>query len=74
MFDAKQVFSVLGGTSFLSCASIGGLFGYWYYNMKLRSTPATFYVKTMLTFSRIALGATVGGWAGYMKFGDRQRL
>ena len=28
----------------------------------------------MLSFSRIFLGAVVGGWAGYLKFGDRQRL
>jgi len=28
----------------------------------------------MLTWSRVLLGAAIGGWAGYMRFGDRQRL
>jgi hypothetical protein len=34
----------------------------------------SFYANLFLTFSRVALGAVVGGWIGYMKFGDRQRL
>jgi hypothetical protein len=28
----------------------------------------------MLSFSRIFLGAAIGGWVGYLRFGDRQRL
>jgi hypothetical protein len=28
----------------------------------------------MVSFSRILLGSAIGGWVGYMKFGDRQRL
>lgn len=66
--------SILGGTSWIVSASAGGLFGYWYYNQKLRGSPATFYAKIFLGFARVTLGAGVGGWVGYMKFGDRQRL
>jgi hypothetical protein len=36
--------------------------------------PATFYTSILLTWSRVLLGGAIGGWVGYMKFGDRQRL
>ena len=52
----------------------GGLFGYWYYAQKVRHTPSTFYAHILLSFSRILLGSVIGGWIGYMRFGDRQRL
>lgn len=73
-FNLGTTYQILGGFSWLASATAGGLFGYWYYNQKLRSQPATFYVKILLSFSRVALGVAVGGWIGYMKFGDRQRL
>lgn len=73
-FDAPKAFEVVGGISWLTCTAVGGLFGYWYYNQKIRFNPSTFYMNIMLSFSRIALGAAIGGWVGYMKFGDRQRL
>ncbi len=72
--DLGSAFTILGGASWLASATAGGLFGYWYYMQKLRHSPATFYPKIMLTFSRVVLGTAVGGWVGYMKFGDRQRL
>lgn len=74
LFDACNGYQILGGNSFLACEVLGGLFGYWYYAQKARHTPATFYANIFLSVSRIALGAAVGGWIGYMKFGDRQRL
>lgn len=74
LFDLGQAYQILGGASWLASATAGGLFGYWYYSQKLRSQPATFYTKILLSFSRIALGVFVGGWIGYMKFGDRQKL
>lgn len=74
LFDVGQAYSILGGASWLASTATGGLFGYWYYSQKLRHTPATFYTRILLTFSRVALGSLVGGWVGYMKFGDRQRL
>ena len=73
-FDPSSIFQILGGTSWAASAVAGGFFGFWYFNQKKRHTPATFYTSIALTFSRIALGTFVGGWFGYTKFGDRQRL
>ena len=72
--DPVSVFQILGGTSWALSAGAGAFFGFWYYNQKRRSTPATFYSGILLAFSRVALGAALGGWFGYSKFGDRQRL
>mgnify|MGYP001806577723 CR=1 FL=1 len=73
-FDAPQVYSILGGLPWALSTAAGGFLGYWYYSAKRRSTPATFYSGIFLTFSRVALGGLLGGWFGYSKFGDRQRL
>lgn len=73
-YDACKTYSILGGSNFLASSIAGGLFGYLYYAQKVKHTPATFYAHILLSFSRIALGAVVGGWIGYMRFGDRQRL
>jgi hypothetical protein len=69
--NVGAAYEILGGVSWLVSAGAGGLFGYWYFNQKLKHTPATFYAKIMLSFSRIFLGTVFGGWVGYMKFGDR---
>lgn len=74
MFDLGAGLQILGGASWLASAGVGGFFGYWYYGQKLKHNPATFYVRIILGFSRIFLGATIGGTVGYLKFGDRQKL
>lgn len=74
IFDLNAGYEILGGVKFASSAALGGFFGYWYYSKKFRHQPATYYASLLLAFSRIALGVAVGGWVGYMKFGDRQRL
>lgn len=74
LFDVPKVYETIGGHSTLACEAIGGLFGYWYYSQKIKHTPATFYAHIILAFSRVALGAAIGGWVGYMRFGDRQKL
>jgi len=74
IFDVSKGLNILGGASWLLSTAAGGLFGYWYFTMKLKHNPTTFYTGILLTASRVALGATVGGAIGYMKFGDRQRI
>lgn len=69
--DLNSGYQILGGHSWAATTGFGGLFGYWYYLQKLKHSPATFYTRILLTFSRVALGTAVGGWIGYMKFGDR---
>jgi hypothetical protein len=72
--DVGTGYQILGGTSWLVSTLGGAGFGYWYYAQKVRLNPSTFYANIILSFSRMVLGAAVGGWVGYMKFGDRQRL
>ena len=70
----SEGYQLLGGASWLGCTAAGAGFGYWYYAQRTRLNPSTFYAGIFLAFSRAFLGAAVGGWAGYLKFGDRQRL
>lgn len=72
--DLGTGFQILGGGSWLACTTVGALFGHQYYKLKLRHNPATFYASILVSFSRLFLGAVVGGSVGYMKFADRQRL
>lgn len=73
-FNPKNAFEILGGVPWAASTAIGATFGYWYYSQKSRSLPPTFYPRILLTFTRIVLGSFVGGYFGYTKFGDRQRL
>jgi len=73
-FDLGQSLQIAGGAGFEVCTLAGAGFGWWYYAQRARLNPATFYAGIALSFSRIILGAAIGGWVGYLKFGDRQRL
>lgn len=70
-FSPHSWWTVLGGANWAASATAGSLFGYWYYNQKLAIHPATYYVKNMIRFSRMSLGFAVGGFIGYLRFGDR---
>jgi hypothetical protein len=72
--DVETDFKIIGGLPWLASTLAGATFGYWYYAQKVRLNPATFYTSILLTASRMVLGATIGAWVGFMKFGDRQRL
>ena len=74
VYDPSNILNTLGGVKFEATALAGGFFGYWYYQQKLRSQPATFYARIMHSTSRIFLGLVVGSVIAYLKFGDRQRL
>lgn len=73
-FDFGKSLEIAGGLGFEASVLTGAGFGWWYYAQRTRLNPATFYTGIALAFSRIFLGAVVGGWVGYLKFGDRQRL
>lgn len=73
-FDLTQALQIAGGAGFEASVFAGAGFGWWYYSQKARLNPASFYANIALSFSRIFLGAVIGGWVGYLKFGDRQRL
>ena len=72
--DVSTLFNILGGSAFELSTFTGAAFGYWYYAQKVRLNPTNFYTSILLTWSRVLLGGAIGGWVGYMKFGDRQRL
>jgi hypothetical protein len=74
LFDFGSGLEIAGGSGFLASVGAGAGFGWWYYAQRTRLNPATFYAHIALSFSRIFLGAVVGGTVGYLKFGDRQRL
>ena len=72
--DLNTGLEILGGNGFLASAFAGASFGWWYFGTKARLNPVSFYANIMLSFSRVFLGAVVGGSIGYLRFGDRQRL
>ncbi len=74
IFDACKLWTIVGGWNTLACEFVGGAFGYWYYAQRTRLNPATFYTGIALSFSRMFLGAAIGGAVGFLKFGDRQRV
>lgn len=67
-------YEVLGGIKGTLCAVGGAALSWQYYQLRLARTPAHFYQSIWISGWRIMLGLTVGGWVGFMKFGDRQRM
>ena len=74
LYNLGEGYKILGGAGWSASTLAGAAFGYWYYAQRTRVNPATFYTGIALSFSRVFLGAAVGGSLGYLKFGDRQRL
>lgn len=74
IFDLGKDYQLLGGHSWLASTLVGAAFGNWYFATKARLNPVSFYANIALSFSRLFLGAVIGGWVGYLRFGDRQRL
>jgi hypothetical protein len=71
VYNPVNIYNILGGYKWAASASIGGLAGWWYFAQKLRHNPLDFYTRILLRSSRIGLGAVIGGFIGYLKFGER---
>ena len=70
--DMPKIYEILGGHEWLGSTVFGGILGWFYYSRK--PNQGTFYMRLNRLYTRIILGAFIGAWIGYMKFGDRQRL
>lgn len=67
-------YEILGGHSTAFCAGFGAFIAKTYFNFQTRYNPPTFYRGIVMSWGRIFFGAAIGGWLGYLRFGDRQRL
>ena len=64
----------LGGAGFLFSSAGGAMLAVSYFNQQNKNVPKSYYQKIYHVWGRIIFGAALGGWIGYMRFGDRQRL
>ncbi|CAI2375946.1 unnamed protein product [Moneuplotes crassus] len=73
--DTSKSIQVLGGAGFLFSAFAGAGISLTYYKFnQATSVPATFYQNVFKTWGRLLFGLAIGGYVGYLRFGDRQRL
>ena len=73
-YDVPKAVEVLGGLPFLATAGLGAGISMTYYKFGQANIPATFYANVMKTWGRLLFGLAIGGYIGYLRFGDRQRL
>lgn len=73
-FSAANMHQILGGNAAFAYAAAGAAMAYGYYLNRAAHMPYNFYSHNMRGFSRIAFGGAIGLFAGYLQFGDRQRL
>lgn len=55
-------------------AGLGAVMSQGYYLNRAANMPYNFYTHNMRSFSRLSMGFTLGLAAGYLQFGDRQKL
>ena len=72
--NVSKAYEILGGNAWLATTITGAAFSSWYFSRKARLNPVSFYANIFLSFSRLFLGAVSGGFVGFLRFGDRQRL
>jgi hypothetical protein len=73
-YDVSNHFELAGGAKTAAFALLGGWIALSYFMGGQKTRPYNFYVKTHQGFGRFLFGAGLGGAAGFMKFGDRQKL
>ena len=73
-YDASNHFELAGGAKTAAFALVGGWIALSYYMGGQKTRPFNFYVNLHQGFSRFLFGGVIGGAAGFMKFGDRQKL
>ena len=73
-FSPANMYAILGGHCSAVYAGLGAAFSYGYYLNRAANMPYNFYTHNARSTSRLFLGASLGLAAGYLQFGDRQRL
>ena len=73
-FDGSNMYNILGGMPTLVYAGAGAAISVMYFNNVARHMQYNYYAYNMRLWGRIAVGGVFGLAAGYMQFGDRQRL
>ena len=73
-FDAKNGYQILGGAPAVAYGVIGAAFSLAYYRNQAVNLTYNYYDNNTRTAGRLAFGFALGVFAGYLQFGDRQRL
>ena len=73
-FDPMNMFNILGGTGTALYSGIGAGLAVVYFRNSVQHQTFNLYSYNMRMLGRAKFGMLVGLAAGYMQFGDRQRL
>ena len=68
------VYETLGGLPWLLSATTGVAVSLSYYKFSQSYSAPSFYVNVYRTWGRFLFGLAIGGFVGFLRFGDRQRL
>ena len=71
IYDPSQLHSLMGGTKTDVAIGLGGALGWYYYALRTRNVPDTYYIRNFRLFSRVFVGVVFGATIGFLKFGDR---
>eukprot|EP00353_Schmidingerella_taraikaensis_P009375 CAMPEP_0185577642 /NCGR_PEP_ID=MMETSP0434-20130131/10606_1 /TAXON_ID=626734 ORGANISM="Favella taraikaensis, Strain Fe Narragansett Bay" /NCGR_SAMPLE_ID=MMETSP0434 /ASSEMBLY_ACC=CAM_ASM_000379 /LENGTH=140 /DNA_ID=CAMNT_0028195267 /DNA_START=55 /DNA_END=477 /DNA_ORIENTATION=+ len=71
-FDANNMFAILGGAPTMIMGGLGAAGSVAYY--QAGGASKNFYINNMRVAGRSMFGLSLGLAAGYLRFGDRQRL
>ena len=73
-FSLANQYELLGGAKTMFLGALGGTLALGYFMGGRGTRPFNFYVDTHMGFVRFFFGAFLGTGAGYLKFGDRQKM
>ena len=73
-FDLNNQWNILGGAPAFAYAAFGSAIAVSYFNNACQHIPYNMYAYNQRVVGRFLFGGLIGLWAGYMQFGDRQRL
>ena len=67
-------YDILGGNKFGVCALTGMGLATGYFNASKTFVKVSFYQRIFNVWGRVLFGGLIGGYIGYQKFGDKQRM
>ena len=73
-WNMKNMFEILGGAGSAAYAAVGTSIAVMYFKNGAAHASHNFYSHNMQLWGRVFMGMSFGLAAGYMQFGDRQRL